>query len=69
MTSDTVTVTYTGEYPTSIISDNIGHVEPGDTFPIPADRAPSYAARADMVIGAPPKTTSTTTTEPAGSSA
>jgi hypothetical protein len=69
MPDETVTVKYTGEYPVSIISDNIGTVEPGGTFVVPAHRAASYAARSDMVIGVVPKPQSTATTEPAGTSA
>lgn len=51
--TDVVHVTYTGAYPVSIISDNIGMVNPGDTFPVPSDRADSYTSRSDMILTVP----------------
>jgi len=67
MTADTVTVMYTGDHPVSIISDNIGMVEHGDTFPVPADRVDAYTRRADMTLASaqkPKKTSTDTTPEP-----
>jgi hypothetical protein len=40
----------------SIISDNIGTVEPGGTFAVPAARVGSYTSRSDMALTYPPTT-------------
>lgn len=58
--TDVVQVTYTGVHPVSIISDNIGTINPGDTFTIPSDRVDSYTRRPDMSLAVPtPPTTDT----------
>lgn len=67
MASDIIMVKYTGDIAVSIISDNIGMVEPGGMFPVPADRVGSYTSRSDMTVVAPSK--QKTTTDDASTSA
>lgn len=52
MAESPVTLRYQGEIATTFL--DVGDVEPGGTFTVPADEAERYTRRADVVEASPP---------------